>query len=200
MHIFEDFELNFEKFDGGPLDGDFGIGGEGGGDEAHGFNWVFRDAIFDVTIDDGAALDDKACSADTGNFHTELLEEKADVLNHVIGRGADNGGLAWGEGGGHEDIFSDGVAALGEDNVTVVILVEGLLADGDFVEATIALGVNGETEGFEGLEMRLDSASTKRATAGIGDAKPRITVKEGAEEHDDGASPAGGLDVHFVEP
>lgn len=62
------------------------------------------------------------------------MEVEADVLDHVVGAGADDGGNAWEEGGGHKGVFGDGVAAFDEDDFFVGV-VYGV--DGGFVETRI---------------------------------------------------------------
>lgn len=179
MHVFQDFKFDFEEFDGGAHDGNFGIGDKGGGNETHGFDGVFGNAVFDILVDERAALNDEASGPDAGNLNTELFEEETNILNHVVRRSADDGGLARGEGGGHEDVFGDGVATLGENDVTIGVFMKGVLPDFDFVEAAMAFGIDGEAEGLESLEMRLDGASAKGAAAGVGDAELGIAVEEG---------------------
>lgn len=161
MHVFQDFEFDFEEFDGCAHDSDFGVGSKGGSDETHGFDGVFRDIIFNVLIEERTTLNDEAGSTDAGNLNAELFEVETNVLNHVVRRGADDGGLARGEGGGHENVFSDGVATLSKDNITVVVFMKSFLSDFDFVEATMTFGVNGEAERFESLKVWFDGASTE---------------------------------------
>ena len=57
--------------------------------------------------------------------------------------------------------------------------MKSVLPDFDFVEATMTFGINGKTEGLEGLKMWLDGASAERAAAGIGDAEFGIAMKKG---------------------
>lgn len=137
------------------------MGDEGGGNEAHSFDGVFGDVVFDILVERRTTLDDETSSTDAGDFDAELFEKETDVLHHVVRRGADDGGLAGGEGGGHEDVFSDGVATLGENDVTIGVFMEGVLPDFDFVEATMTFGIDGETERLEGLEMWLDGAGAE---------------------------------------
>ena len=47
-HGFENFKFDFEEFDGGATDGDFGMSDEAGGDETHGFDGVFGNMVVDV--------------------------------------------------------------------------------------------------------------------------------------------------------
>ena len=75
--------------------------------------------IVDILTEGGAAFDDEAGGADAGDFNAEFFEEETEVLDHVVRGGADDSGLGGREGGGHENIFCNGVAALGEDDVAV---------------------------------------------------------------------------------
>ena len=57
---------------------------EGGGNEAHSFDGVFGDVVFDILAERWATLDDETSSTDTGDFDAELFKKETDVLNHVV--------------------------------------------------------------------------------------------------------------------
>lgn len=177
VHVFEDFKLNLEKLNRGAAEGNLGISDEGGGDEAHGFDRVFGEVVIDVGVELGAPVDGELGGADALDTDAELFEEETDVLDHVVGGGTDDGSLAGVHGGGHEDVFGDGVAALGQDDVAVLTAVEDALVDLNFVKATVGLGVNFEAERFESLEVRLYSADAKRTAASVGNGETLVTVK-----------------------
>ena len=84
MHAFQDFEFDFEEFDGGAHDSDLGISNKGGGDEAHSFDGVFGDIVFDILVDERATLNDETGGADSRNLNAELFEEETGVLHHVV--------------------------------------------------------------------------------------------------------------------
>ena len=56
--------------------------------------------------------------------------------------------------------------------------MESILLNFDFVEATVAFGVDGEAEGFEGLKVRFNGASAKGTATGVGDAEFGVTMEE----------------------
>lgn len=147
-HVFEDFEFDFEEFDGSSSDGDFGFSDDTGGDETHGFDGVFARAVLDVFADLRFAVDGDGRGADAFDFNTELFEVEADVLDHVVAAGVSDGGFAGPAGGAHEGVFGDGVAALGEDDLAVGFIGR---SDGGGVEAAGGFAVDAEAERFEGF-------------------------------------------------
>ena len=198
-HGFENFELDFEKFDRSAKNGDFGIGDESGGDEAHGLDGVFGKEIFDVFVDFGTAANGQSGGADAGDFDAEFFEKEAEVLDHVIWRSADDGGLAWRESGGHEDVFGDSIATFGKDDVTIGVFMQSFFADGDFIKAAIALCIDIKTERFESLDVRLYRACAERTAASVWNVELFVAMEKWAEEHNDGTGPSCSVDIHFVE-
>ena len=95
------------------------------------------------------------------------------------------------QGGGHEHVLGDGVAALGQRDVAdagVTLAHVGLV---------VALGgVHVEPEGLERLQVRGDGARAEVAAPGVGELELGQEVQQGAEEHDHRAGAARGLDVH----
>ena len=113
-HAVEGRELDLEELDRHPLDGDRGLGDDGGGEQAHRLDRVLARGVLDVDVDVGARRDRQGRRADALDAHAELLEEEAEVLDHVVGAGVADDRGARVTGGGHEDVLGDGVAALGE--------------------------------------------------------------------------------------
>ena len=162
--IAEEFEFNFEEFYGDALDFDFGFRDDASGDEADGFDGVFTGVIFDFFSDFATTVDFQVGGADTFDFYAELLKVETDVLNHVVGAGADDGGGAREESGGHDSVFGDGVASFDEDDF-FISFIGG--EDFGFVETRITDGVDFEAESFEGVKVGFDGARAKRAAAGV---------------------------------
>ena len=99
------------------------MGGKGGGNETHGFDGIFGQIIFYIFIDIGATANGEGSGTNAADFNAEFFEEKTKILNHVIRRCTDDGGLARGERCGHKNVFGDSVATFGEDNITVSVLL-----------------------------------------------------------------------------
>ena len=51
VHAFQNFKLDFKKFDRRAGDFDFGMSDETGGDERHGFDRILRWFVLDVDVD-----------------------------------------------------------------------------------------------------------------------------------------------------
>ena len=73
MHGFQDFEFDFEEFDGSAGNGDFRFGGKSGSNEAHGFDGVFGDVVVNVLTQEGAALDNETSGTDARNLNAETF-------------------------------------------------------------------------------------------------------------------------------
>ena len=71
--VFEDFKLDFEKFDGGAKQSDFGIGDKSSGNKRHSLNRIFGKMVIYIGIYFGAAVNSKGGGADTGTFNAEFL-------------------------------------------------------------------------------------------------------------------------------
>lgn len=67
------------------------------------------------------------------------MEIEADVLDHVVRAGANDGGGTGEEGGGHDGVFGNCVATLYEDDFFIYI-VSG--KDFGFIKSRIANGIN----------------------------------------------------------
>ena len=95
---------------------------------------------------------------------------------------------------GHQSVFGDGVAALGEDDRPGRRTAR---VDLGLVEAMGRDDV--QPERAQRGEVRLDSAGAEIAAAGIGQLERVVLMQQRPEEHDHGAGPAGSLDVDAVE-
>ena len=154
---------------------------KGGGNKGHGLDRVLGRRVIDINIDFFATLDFKSGRTDTTDFYTKFFKVKTDILNHVVWRGTDDGSFTWIKGGGHQDIFSHGIATLGENDFS--IWTTGWLFNGNFIKTTVFLGVDIEAEGVKSFKMGLDGARTKRTAAGIGKAELFIAMQERAHKH-----------------
>ena len=119
---------------------------ESGGNEAHSFDRVFGDEIVDILVEKWAALDDEASGADARDSNTKLFEVETDILDHIIRGGADDGGFARCESGGHENVFSDSIAAFSKNDITIAVFVKSFLFDFDFIKTTMTFSIDGEPE------------------------------------------------------
>ena len=61
-------------------------------------------------------MDGEGRCADAIDLYPKLLQEETEVLHHVVGAGVANRHDAWVERCRHDNILSDGVAALGKDD------------------------------------------------------------------------------------
>src|SRR5690606_36456715 len=118
-------QLDLEELDGGAPDGDLRLGDDRSRDQAHRLDRVLAGGVLDVDVDVLLASDDEGGRADALDDHAQLLEEEAQVLDHVVGRGIADGRAARVTGGGHQRIFGDGVATLGEDDRLVRVDLAG---------------------------------------------------------------------------
>ena len=91
------------------------LGDDRGGEQGHRLDRVLAGRVVDVDVD----LVARRCTVRVvvpmpSTVDAELLQEEAEVLDHVVGRGVADDGGAGVQRGGHQGVLGDGVAALGE--------------------------------------------------------------------------------------
>ena len=73
MHRTKHLEFDFEKFNRGATDSDFGLCDESSSDERHSFDGIFAWIVLDIFIDFLKTLDFKSRGADTIDFDAKFL-------------------------------------------------------------------------------------------------------------------------------
>jgi len=190
-HLVQDRQLDLQEFDRGAGDGQFGMGHDGRGDQAHRLDRVLRDGVGDILVELRLALDAQGGRPDAFDLDAQHHEEDTQILHHVVGGGVAQHRLAGRHGGGHQGVFGDGVTTFGKhDGVLRMRMQRG--------RVVVALGGNDiEAEGVQRLHVRLDGAGTQLAAAGVGQPEGVRQVHQGPEEHDDAAGTTGGRDIHI---
>ena len=156
-----------------------GLGDDGGREQRHRLDRVLGGGVVDVDVDGRPAGDLERRGADALDLDAEALEVEAQVLDHVVGRGVADHGGAGVEGGGHQRVLGDRVAALGQHDRARRL--DGAV-DAGVVAAVARLDV--EPEGTQRRHVRLDRALAEVAAAGVGEVELVVAVQQRAEEHD----------------
>ena len=171
-----------------------GLGHDRGGEQRHRLDRVLAGRVVDVAVDLGLAGDDQRGGADALDADAELLQVEAEVLDHVVRRGVADDGGAGVQGGGHQGVLGDGVAALGEHDRP------GRLDRPVDVGVVAAVGgLDLEAERPQRGHVRLDGAGAEVAAAGVRQVEGVAAVQQRAEEHDHRAGTPRGLLVDVVE-
>ncbi len=160
------------------------LGDGGGEDECAGFDAVGNDGVLGaVELFDAGDFDDGCASA--FDFGAHFDEEVGDVFDFGLARGVADDGLAFGEDGGHEDVFGAGDGDAIKVNVAADEAVGRLRFD-------IAVGLDdGGAEMFERGDVHVDGTRADGAAAGHGDAG---ATGAGDERAEDEAGRAHGFD------
>ena len=141
-----------------------------------------------------AAVHGQRGGADAVDAHAELLQEEAQVLDHVVRAGVADHGDAVVAGGGEQGVLGDGVAALGEHDRP---------GGGDRpVHGGVVAALGGldlQAEGAQRGHVRLDGAGAEVAAAGVRQLEDVLAVHQRAQEHDDRAGTTGRLLVDAVQ-
>ena len=197
-HLLENGQLNLEEFDGAALDGELGVGDDGSRHETHRLDRVLGGPVLHVGVDVTDTMHPEGGRTDAFDLHTELGEEDAQVLHHVVGAGVAQHGEAGRLGSSQQGVLSDGVAALGEDDVTFpVAALVAVLTDLAVVESLG--GHNLQSEGSQHLQVGFDGTSPEVATPGVGQLELLVDALQGAQEHDDASGASCRVDVHLVQ-
>src|SRR5580704_5230066 len=158
--------------------------GDGSGDqEGAGFDAVGVDAVTS-TVQLAHALDVNRTGACTFDLCSHGSEEGGEIGDLGLAGAVFEDGFAFGQGGGHQEVFGAGDCDFVEDDVGA------LEAVGAGFEVAVLLS-NGRAHGFEAFNVEVDGAASNGAAAGHGDAGDAGAGDEGAE--DEGAG-AHGLD------
>ena len=163
--------------------------GDGSGDEeGAGFDAVGVDAVAGA-VEFGDALDADGAGAGAFDLCSHGDEEGGEVGDFGLAGAVFEDGFAFGEGGGHEEIFGAGDGDLVEDDVRAFEAAVAVVGAAGF-EVAVVLG-DGGAHGFEAVDVEVDGAATDGAASGHGDAGDAGAGDERAE--DEGAC-AHGLD------
>ena len=189
-HLLEQRELDLEELDRHPPDGDLGVGDDRGGEQRHRLDRVLGRRVVDVDVDLGRAVHGQRGGADAVDRTPSLLQEEAQVLDHVVRAGVADHGDAVVAGGGQQGVLGDGVAALGEHDRPA----RGDAAVDGRVVAALG-GLDLEAERPQRGHVRLDGAGAEVAAAGVRQLEGVLAVHQRAEEHDDRAGTTGRLRV-----
>ena len=147
---------------------------EGSGFDAVGVDAVARSVEFADALDaDGAG----ACAFDFGSHGDE---ERGEVGDFGLAGAVLEDGLAFGQGGGHEEVFGAGDGDLVEDDVCAFEAV------GAGFEVAVVVD-DGRAHGFEAGDVQVDGAATAGAASGPGDAGDAGAGDERAEDKRAGA-------------
>ena len=189
-HLLQDRQLDLQELDRHPAHGQFGLGDDRRGQQAHRLDRVLGGRVVHVDVDGRYAVHGERRRADALDPYAQRLQEEAQVLDHVVGGRVADDGHAVVPGGGEQRVLGDGVAALGQHDRT---------AGGD---GTVDPGVveplrrrDVQAEPAQRDHVRLDGPGAEVAAARVRQPEGVHAVQQRAEEHDDRAGPAGGLGV-----
>ncbi len=193
-HLLQDREFDLHELGRHPAHRQFRLGDDGGGDQAHRLDRVLGGRVVHVRVDDRHAVHRQRRRADALDADAQLLQEEAQVLDHVVGRGVADDRDAVVAGGGQQGVLGDGVPAFGQHDRP---------RGGD---ARFHLGVvdalrrgHRQTEVAQRAHVRLDGAGAQVAAARVGEAEAVHAVQQRAEEHDDAPGAARGFVVDGVQ-
>jgi len=171
-------------------------------EEGSSFDAVGVDAVT-CAVKFGHALDADGGCAGAFDFGTHCDEQGGEVGDLGLPGAVFEDGLAFGQGGGHQEVFGAGDGDLVEDDVRAFEAV------GSGFEVAVVL-CDGGTHGFEAADVEVDGAATDGAASGHGDAGDAGAGDERPEDeragahglHDlvlgDGIREDGALDVGAV--
>ena len=143
----------------------------------------------------GGAVHLQGGGADAVDAHAELLQEEAQVLDHVVGAGVADHRHTVVAGRGENGVLGDGVASLGQHDGPGRC---DRAVDGRVVAALGGLHL--ETERPQRGHVRLDGAGAEVAAAGVRQLEGvLLVVQQRAQEHDHRAGTTRGLHVDAVE-
>ncbi len=139
-------------------------------------------------------MDDQGGGADAFDTDTDVVEEEAQVLNHVVAGGVANLGATLEQSSSHQHIFGHRVATLGQGHPYLVVGYRG-----DFGPITALGGLDAQPEVPKGLQMRGDRTGTQIAAAGIGQLEVLLGMQQRPQEHDDRTGAPGGVGINGVQ-
>ena len=159
--------------------------GDGSGDEeGAGLDAVGVDAVARA-VEFGDALDADGGGAGAFDLCAHGDEEGGEVGDLGLAGAVLEDGFAFGEGGGHEEVFGAGDGDLVEDDVRAFEAAVAVVGAAGF-EVAVVLG-DGGAHGFEALDVEVDGAAADGAAAGHGDAGDAGAGDERAEDERAGA-------------
>ena len=138
-------------------------------------------------------MNGQRCGANPLDDYSELFEEEADILDHVVWAGIADNGDSVVAGRGHDDVLGDRVAAFGQD------YRRGGTDRFDLGVVEASLGVDVEAKRSQGIQVREHCAGPEITPAHIGQAEFVELMQQGPQEHDDCAGAPRRLKVHSRE-
>ena len=191
-HLLEYEELYFEEVDGRAADMERRASHGRSRDEEHAVNRVFGDAVGDVSLDIRYAPHGQGRRPDALDADPQGLQEAAELLHLVVGRGIFDDALSLDPRGGKERVLGGGVALLIEDDLGGR---EPLVLDME----TVGERIDRDTEALERPEVRAHGARAEGAAARLGDIEGARGMDQRADEEDDAASLRGCLGIDSLE-
>lgn len=159
--------------------------GDGAGDkEGASFDAIGVDTVA-CAVEFGDAVNTDGTGAGAFDFGSHGCEEGCDVGDLGLACAVFEDGFAFGQDGGHKEVFSSGDGDLVEDDVRALETPLSVVRAAGF-EIAVVLG-DGCAHGFQAVDVEIDGAAADGAASGHGDTGDAGAGDEWAEDERAGA-------------